>query len=197
MRVTRLLVPTLIAACAGTLASTPAAADPRDEVIAAFQQAMNAKSYRMQIEIDNKRGPISTQMDVQMPNRFHMKAAEAEFIIVPEGTWINAAGRWMKVPVDMSKQMQGYRIEDMQEAASQLPAVEEIGSDTVNGCASTLYRYTSNTSFAGRSSEDDIEVAVCESSGKPIRLRSTPKRRGEAVTIHYDFEAAVNIRAPQ
>jgi hypothetical protein len=174
-----------------------ARADARAEVTAAFQSAMQAQSYRLHIEIANRRGPIRSQMDVQLPDRFHMRADEAEFIVVPEGTWINAAGRWMKIPVDMSAQLRGYRLQDIGEASAKLESIEKVGSETVDGCESTLYRYATTSSFAGRRSDDDVELAVCEASGKPIRLRSTPKKKGDEVVIRYDFDAAIDIAPPR
>ena len=187
----------LAAGSAGLTSPGLAQADAKADVIAAFRSAMADGTYRMNIVVDNKRGPISTQMDVQMPNRFHMKAAEVEFIVVPEGTWINAGGRWMKVPVDMSERMQGFRIEDMEKASSGIPDVELVGTEDVDGCESSVYRYVATTSVAGRSSEDDVELAICTATGKPIRVRTTPKRKGESVAISYDFDAHIDIRPPQ
>lgn len=177
--------------------SRAAHADARAEVLAAYQAAMASSSYRMVIEINNKRGPIRSQMDVQLPNRFHMKTDEVEFIVVPEGTWINAGGRWMGVPVDMSKQMQGFRIEDIEQAATNIPTVEKAGSEDIDGCSSTLYRYAATSNVAGRKSDDDYELAVCDATGKPVRLRTTPKSKGDSVIIRYDFDTPISIVAPK
>ncbi len=176
--------------------SGAAHADARDEVMQAFRSAMADGSYRMSIEVDNRRGPVKTQLDVQMPDRFHMKSAEAEFVIVPGGTWINAGGRWMRVPVDMSAQMQGFRIQDL-EQAGELSDVQKLGREDVGGCASDLYRYRATSQYAGRKHDADIELAVCSTSGKPVRVRSTPTAKGDPITILYDFETPIDIKAPQ
>jgi hypothetical protein len=197
MGLIRLSIASALLAGIGLLTAAPAQADARAEVTAAFQAAMQASSYRLQIVVENKRGPIRSQMDVQLPDRFHMKADEAEFIIIPGGTWINAGGRWMKVPVDMSKQMQGYRLQDVGEASAKIEQIEKVGSEDIAGCVSSIYRYSTTSTFAGRSSDDEVELAVCDASGKPIRLRSTPKSKGDAVVIHYDFDAVIDITAPQ
>lgn len=189
------ILPVSISLALGLIASS-AHADPRDEVIAAFRNAVSDTTYRMQIEVANSRGPVRSQIDVQMPDRFHMKAEEVEFITIPGGTWINAGGRWMKVPVDMSKQIQGYQLDKMDESMASISNVESLGNETVNGCKSQLYRYEASSNFAGRKSDDELELAVCETTGKPIRLRSTPKGRGEPVTISYDFDAEIDIRPP-
>lgn len=178
------------------LAAGAVHADPRDEVIAAFRNAIADTTYRMQIEVDGKRGGTRSQIDVQMPDRFHMKSDEVEFITIPGGTWINAGGRWMKVPVDMSKQIQGYQFDKMDDALDAIQDVQSLGSEAVNGCESRLYRYEATSNFAGRSSDDELELAVCDTTGKPIRLRSTPKGRGDPVTISYDFDADIDIGPP-
>lgn len=193
MSAMKLVAPALVF---GLLGSANVHADARAEVTSAFQKAMGDSAYRMHIDIENKRGPISSQIDVQLPDRFHMRSQEAEFIMIPGGTWINAGGRWMKMPVDMSKQMQGYRLDDVGEAVAKIESVEKIGSEVVDGCESTLYRYATTSSFAGRRSDDEVELAVCDVTGLPARLRSTPKRKGDAVVIRYDFDAAIDIRAP-
>lgn len=184
-----------LALCAGL--ATSAHAEPRDDLIAAFGKAAELTRYRLDIEVENKRGPIRSRMDVQLPNRFHMKTDEAEFISIPEGTWISAAGRWMRVPMDMSKQLQGYRLEDARkQAEGELGEVVKLGSAEVGGCQSERYRYTTSTRYGGREREDDVEVAICTRTGLPIELRSVPRRKGETVVIRYDFEAEVNIRPP-
>jgi len=197
MSLTRLPIALLCWGALEVFSASDVQAGAREEVIAAFQAATSAASYRMLIETESRRGTVSTQLDVQLPGRFHMKAAEAEFVIVPEGTWINVGGSWTQVPIDMSQRMQGFRIEDIEQAAGQLTEVERIGDETINGCANALYRYLATNTVVGRASNDRIELAICEASGLPSRLRTEPQKQGEAVTIHYDFAAAIEIRAPK
>ncbi len=173
-----------------------AQADARAELEAAFVKAMAKKAYRMHIEVENKRGPYRSQIDVQLPDRFHMRSDDVEFVIVPQGTWMNAGGQWMRVPVDMSKQVQGYRLDDVKAGMANIKDVQKVGSENVAGCESGIYRYSATSSFAGRTSEDEMDVAICGDSGLPVEMRTRPKKKGEAVTIRYDFEAAVDIRPP-
>lgn len=172
-------------------------ADPREEVIAAYRAAMAEDSYRMRIEVANARGPVITQIDVQLPNRFHIRSSEVEFISIANVAYIQAAGRWTQVPVDMSGQLQGFRITDLEQAAKALTDVELLPDESVNGCISKRYRYQTTSTVGGRSSQDEAELAVCATSGLPVRLHNSPKAKGEAVTIHYDYDAKVDIRAPQ
>ncbi|MGQ0799121.1 MAG: hypothetical protein ACT4NL_03285 [Pseudomarimonas sp.] len=177
-------------------AATGVQADARDEVVAAFRAAMSEDSYRMHLEVANKRGPVLTQIDVQLPNRFHIRSSEIDFISIANVSYINAGGTWTQVPVDMSSQLQGFRITDLEQAASALTNVETGPEEVVKGCKSRLYRYQTSSTVAGRSSQDQAELAICQTNGLPVRLRSAPTTKGEAVTIHYDYDAKVDIRAP-
>ena len=49
-------------------AATQVHADARDEVKAAFRAAMTQDSYRMHLDVANKRGPVLSQIDVQSPS---------------------------------------------------------------------------------------------------------------------------------
>lgn len=178
-------------------AAAPVRADVRDEVITAFRKAMAEDSYRMSLEVANKRGPVLAQIDVQLPNRFHLSSNEVEFISIGNVAYIHAGGRWTQVAVDMSSQLQGFRITDLEPVAGALADGEARPDEDVKGCKSRVYRYLTTSTIAGRSSQDQAELAVCQISGLPVRLRSSPIKKGEAVTIHYDYDANVDIRVPQ
>ncbi len=181
----------------GLLIAPAAHADLRGDVVAAFRAAKAEDSYRMSLEVANKRGPVLTQIDVQLPNRFHIRSNEVEFISIANVAYINADGRWTQVPVDMSSQLQGFRITDLDQAASALANIEQRPDEDVKGCKSRVYRYQTTSTIAGRISQDQAELAVCQANGLPVRLRSSPTAKGEAVTIHYDYAAKIDIRAPQ
>ena len=187
----------LVVGVAALSVATEARADARDEVVAAFRRAMSESSYRMHVEVANKRGPVHTRIDVQLPNRFHLRSNEVEFISIASVAYIQAGGRWTRVPVDMSSQLQGFRITDLEQAASALTNVVTGSEEDVKGCMSRVYRYQTSSTTAGRSSQDEAELAICQVSGLPVRLRSAPTVKGEAVTIHYDYAAKIDIRAPQ
>lgn len=190
---------TRFASCAvllGFLFASPAWAGPREAVMEAFQKAFSAQGYRasMTSKVNGREYP--TQIEVQWPNRYHITTPDSEIIVVPEGTWVKAGGQWMKMPMDMSKTIEGYSRRAMDEGLAGMGEVSEIGGDTVDGCAATVYRYVSSAKFMGVDSSAEVDVAICNSSGLPVRMVSRPKGKGEPVTMHYDFTAPVDIRAP-
>jgi len=180
-----------LAALIAGLASGSVTADPRSELVDAFQKAMADGSYRMNIQ--SSAGP-DTMLEVQLPDRFHMKNPQSEMVMLPGGTWINAGGRWMKVPMDMSRITQGYTEQAMKEGINALQDVQYLGEESVDGCSSRHYSYAVRGNFMGVSANSDAQAWVCGDSGMPIKVVSTDK--GNTVTISYDFDAAVNIQAP-
>lgn len=182
---------TLLAAAVST---SPAWAGPRDEVIAAFGKAMADGSYRATISAAGQGEDATSVLDVQMPDRFRMTSKAGEFIVLPEGTWMKAGGNWMAVPMNLSGMIQGYTATALKDGMAAIQDVQPIGEADVEGCASKLYAYHASGEMMGMKSESDVEVAICEASGLPIRIVS--KDGGDAATLVYDWDADVDIKAP-
>jgi hypothetical protein len=168
-----------LAACA------TAQADARDELVSAFGKAFERESYRIEVESAGSRGGRAT-IDFQLPDRFHMRSDEGEFIIHPRGTWARYGGQWTKVPMDMSAMVSSYAQPTREEAERKLGDVTRVGEEDVRGCPSILYRY--------RTEEGDAVAAVCRRSGFPVRIQT--EGGGEPVTLYYDFDARIDIQPP-
>ncbi|TXK65681.1 hypothetical protein [Alkalisalibacterium limincola] len=168
----------------GLILPSLALADARQELVSAFGKAFDREAYRIEVDSPGQRGG-QAQIDVQLPDRFHMRSAEGEFIIHPQGTWAQHGGQWMRMPMDMSSMVAAYAQPSREEAEAELTQVERIGEEQVRGCASTLYRY--------RNSEGTAVAAVCRETGLPVRIQT---EGGEPVTLYYDFDTAIDIRPP-
>lgn len=185
----------LLAAALLMAVATPSLADDRDELVAAFSKAFAKGSFRAEMNtlVDGK--PMRVRTDVQWPDRFHMTMPEMEVIILPQGTWMNAAGvgQWMPVPMDMSEMIKGYSKQGMDAGLAALKDVTKSGSAEVAGCTSTLYRYRSAGEFLGTTHDSVAEAAICDATGLPVRVVTEGK---DPVTVMYDFETAIDIRPP-
>jgi hypothetical protein len=159
-------------------------ADARQELISAFGKAFDRDTYRIEVDSPGQRGG-QAQIDVQMPDRFHMRSEEGEFIIHPQGTWANHGGQWMRMPMDMSAMVSSYAQPSRAEAEAKVTEVERIGEEEVRGCTSTLYRY--------RNEEGVAVAAVCRDTGYPVRIQTEGR---DAVTLYYVFDAAIDIQPP-
>lgn len=174
-------------------------AGPREDVLEAWQRALDRGAYSMVMSTESRGREHRTEMDVRLPMSFHMRSPESEMIMLPEGTWMKVNGSWMKMPMNMSKAVEGYSKDAIEEGKRGLGEVEVVGEGLVEGCEATTYRYTSRGKFMGMKGDSEAQLAVCKDSGLPRLLTSTSgsKRRPDTVRIVYDFESAVDIRPPR
>ena len=175
------------------LHSGAALADDRATVIEAFTKAMAKGQYTAQMVSQVKGRPYTTELQVVFPDSYRMKSPDAEFIILPKGTWMNAGGQWMKVPMNMSKMIAGHSKQAMEKGVDSLTDVRRAGTEDINGCTSDIYHYRASGEYMGLKNSSEVQAAICRDSGLPVRLVSEGR---ESVTIHYDFESPVTIRAP-
>jgi len=179
------------------LGADTARADARDEVIAAWENAMDRGSHRMQMSTESRGRTQAQEIDVQLPSSFHMRSPETEMVMLPQGTWMRVNGSWMRMPVNVSQMAEAYSADAIEQGKQSLQQVERVGEGMVEGCEAVTYRYTSNGKFMGIRSDSTTEMAVCKDSGLPRLLTSTSGgRRADTVRIVYDFEAAIDIRPP-
>jgi Ni/Co efflux regulator RcnB len=103
-------------------------ADAREEVMQAYEKAMAEESYRVQSRSEHRGRTQQSTIDIQPPDRFHMRSPESEVIVLPGGTWMNQGGQWMKLPMDMSSMIKGLTLSAMRDGANSVQDVREIGS---------------------------------------------------------------------
>jgi hypothetical protein len=178
---------------AALLAGGTAVASDRDELVGAFEKAMDKGRYTASIVAQVRGKPYTTEMKVIFPDRYQLKTPDTEMVILPQGTWMNAAGRWMKMPVNMSQQIASYSREAMKRGMASVTEVTQQGSEEVAGCESDLYRYRASGEFMGMKDSSQAVAAICRDTGLPVRVVAVGD---QGVTIHYDFDSEVSIQAP-
>lgn len=176
-----------------------ATAAPRDEVVAAFDKMIERGAFRMEMSTSDGRRDMTSTMDVQMPKSFHMRSEDTEFVMTPQGTWVNAGGNWMKMPVDMSKAVDGFTAEAMEDGKQAIGEVTYVGEGEVEGCTAKTYKYVASSKFMGASNDSDTTISICNDTGLPRLVESTEskKRRPTTVRVVYDFETPINIQPPR
>jgi hypothetical protein len=179
-------------------AAQTAVADPRDEVIAAFDAVVAAGKYRVEVTTLTGKREHVMQLDVEFPNRFHMRSPDSEMILLPGGTWMRMGQEWMRMPVDMSKSVESYTQRALQEGRSSIEDVALLSEAVVAGCDARVYTYRQTGKFMGRESEGTVEMAVCKASGLPSQIitRTGTARKPTVVTSIYDFAADIRIQSP-
>ena len=186
----------MVVALLAALGAGTAHADPRAEVVDAFEKAMDDGSYRMLMDASQGGRTVRSEMSVQLPNRFHMKNEGGEFIVLPAGTWMNAGGQWMKMPMNMSQMIEGFGAEAIEKAMASIQEVEYVGEAEAEDCGSKHYRYRAAGEFMGVKSDTETEVWICQDNGLPVRMVSNERGKADKVTIVYDWKTPVDIQAP-
>lgn len=176
--------------------ASPVLADARADVMQAYEKAMAQDAYRVQMTSEHRGQSTKTTVDVQPPDRFHMRSPETEVIVLPGATWMNNAGQWMKLPMDMSSMIRGMTLTAMRDGANAMQDVQRIGSEAVNGCESTAYSYRAQGEAMGIKAEADVTMWVCDATGLPVRMISSDTKSKTRTVLDYDYESAIDIRPP-
>jgi hypothetical protein len=91
----------------------------------------------------------------------------------------------------------GYTGKAMEEGIDSIGKVEFLGEAEVQGCASKNYRYSQSGKFMGMKSSGESVLSICQSNGKPVQIVAKEQGKSDAVTIVYDWDTPVSIRAPR
>lgn len=180
-----------------SMLSTSASADPRAEVVAAFEAALAKQAFHVTTVTQVRGKDYESRAAVQLPGTFHMTSPDSETIVMPEGSWMKMNGEWMKLPMDMSKMVQNLTFEAMRNAEQYVQDVEARGSETVAGCDAKNYRYRTRGKVMGFKADSIVDLSVCEDTGLPVRVISTDAKGKSRTELRYDFATPVTIRAPR
>lgn len=176
-------------------------ADARAELIGLWQKMTTQRDLAFRVKSTTSTGKgksIHSVMEVQWPNRFHMTSDQSEMIILPGGTWMNAGGKWMKMPIDMQKMIAQFTPEMMKKSMEGTQNVRFSGLDTVNGTPVKVYDYDFNVEIMGINSSGTSKIFLSITDGYPLRMESTGKAMGKVSTTinEYEYDDSISISAP-
>lgn len=180
------------------LAASPAAvAGPRETVQHAFETVLAAGGFRGRAE-GNVFGPglpaLSGDVDVEFPDRIHVRTDEMEFIARPDGAWISAFGLW--TPTDRSLlPVTAFDRSAMREAIASIHDVRSEGTAATRQCAAHVYRFRSTGRLPGAGASGDVRAWICDSNGKPARIEATDTQRDRLV-FDFDWSRRPHVAAP-
>lgn len=170
-------------------------ADASQELKVALNKLVDQTEYRLNVTVS---GQPETVVDVQLPNKLHIKNAQMEMVMINDAVWMNMAGQWMAVPKQATGNvnlMEKYDPEAVRKTFHNISDLSVVGNEQVKGCESTLYQYKTTEVQQGKEYVTDSVTAVCGATGLPVRMNTTSQ--GMQSTVHYDFDADINIQAPK
>lgn len=174
--------------------STAVLADASQDLKAALNKLVDQSEYRLNVDV---KGQPSTVVDLQLPNKLHIKNPQMEMIMINDSVWMKMAGQWMAVPAQATGNvnlMEKYDPEAVRETFHNISDLTVVGQEQIKGCETTLYQYKTTEVQQGKEYVTDSVTAVCGATGLPVRMQTSSN--GTQSTVHYDFDADINIQAP-
>jgi len=200
----RSLLLSLALACGSLVAPAVHADDlaARAELMGLWAKMFDARDLAFSAKItstDKKGRVISSEMRTNWPNKFHMKSAESEFIIIGDGTWMKPqGGNWMKFPMSMSKMIDAYKPEMMKASMEGTRNVRMLGDETVNGHDCKVFAYDFDVKMMGIRSAGTSTIYLDKASGYPTRIETDGEAMGQRskTVVDYDYDPGIRIVAP-
>jgi len=165
-------------------AATPALADPKSDLMAAFLQFGKATSYHM--DVTAKRGTVA--IDVAPPGKMHVISPQFEMIKIDTTTYMKIGGQWRSMSIPGVEAMTGAVSSTMAMTKGEPDdfTVTDLGMKSPNAGGSPLHAY-SVTNKAGKS-----PATIFIDGGKVVEIDNTD---GTSVTISK-YNVPVDIQAP-
>ena len=167
------LIRTVSVACVLLVASAGAKAAARDDIRAAMQQMLAARSYHAQMHVDGAH-PMTSEIDFVAPDRYRMTMPMGTQTIVGDHMTMNVGGRQMRLPLPkgvLSKWRDPANLDHMDTMR-----VQALGVDMLDGHPARKYRLT-NTQL--QPSESTLWIGA---SGYPVQVQVAGRN---PATIRY------------
>ena len=189
-----------LTACLALLATTPAHADPKADLLATAEAMGKVGKFKSSSTITGDDGKVfKTSAQVIWPDRFHIVTDQMEAIILPGKSYMKQPGQaWQVLPVDLSQMVAGFRAENMKQSMASTSNVKDLGTSEVNGHAVHGYEYDSSATVMGQTSKAHSKMWLDVATGLPVRQEVDGEAMGhKSHTVQdYDFTTPVKIEAP-
>jgi len=187
----------------GLTAPMARADDARAELMGLWGKMFTVRdlAFSATIATTDKKGRVTqSEMRANWPNRFHMKAADSEFIIIGDSTWMRPEGQgWMKFPMNMSKIIDAYKPEAMKAATEGTTNVRQLDDATINGHDCKVFAYDFDAKVMGIRSKGSSTVYLDKASGYPVRAETDGEAMGQRskTVVDYVYDPGIRIVAPE
>jgi len=205
-------------ACHGALpvglhTSASDTSDAQASLTKAMQSMLAAKSYRARVESTTSSGTSSkTTIEFVAPDHFHLTrettipghaATKQETIVAGDETWVKMGDvPWQRFPANLGDTIKQFRNPDVVDQIAKSIDVKVIGSDVLDGTATTIYQYT-----LGSTDNKDFNISaktwVAAGDGLPRKTESEGdlslggrQIHTKSIITYYDYGADIKIDKP-
>jgi hypothetical protein len=187
-----------VAPTAGPTAPTavPTTANPLDALTRIFRGWAGVKSFRAKITVTPTTGAATeTDLDVVMPDRFHVVSKQLEAIAIAGTYYVKLAGQWQKIALPKTIDLSFADLKKIEAELGASSDVKLIGPEVLDGTPTLVYQYTTTTTTPiSTTTTSKVWVAVADQL--PRRMESVAKSGTKTTVIYYDYNAAITIEPP-
>jgi hypothetical protein len=161
-----------------------------------FQKLMHARSHSETTVTDEKGQVTRSRTDFDTYDRIHATTDHAEFVVLPEGTWMKTGGGWTKPPVDMSSMVRHF-LPVSDEVVRSARNVSDDGMTTWQGQPAHAYTYDIDTMIMGIHATGHSKTyldATGQIIGSEIDSVAMKKKTHTVQMITYDD--SIRVKAP-
>ncbi|MBS1795062.1 MAG: hypothetical protein JSS81_14480 [Acidobacteria bacterium] len=165
-------------------------ANPRDDLVSAAQKRQKVPFWSAKITSETTPG-IDAEMQYVAPNRFHIKKAEGELIVIGNDAYSFENGKWQKSGETNADDILSQTKAGIEEGVRNLKDIKIARREKINGRDAAVYEYgaggvTTRVWIAvdsGLELKNEVETTI---AGKPAKQ-----------TTVYDYDRKVTIEAPK
>lgn len=182
--------------------SAPAAASnasPIDVITSSMKAQLDAKSFRVRMELSQD-GKTSTQtFEYVSPDRFRAVGEMGEMIGVGPNAYMKLpTGQWIKSPGGAAQTLSSFRDPKIIDELRSSTDVQFIGTDTIDGKPMKVYQYTTKNAF-GTNVTATSKAWISADSNLPRKIESEGVVHGKSsksLITYYDYNAEIKIEPP-
>ncbi len=174
----------------------PTSASPLDALSRAFRSFAGAKSFRAKITTTSgSTGGQDIQLDVVMPDRFHMTSKQVEAIIIGPTFYLKTGTQWLKTAAPKGLDFSFADVKKIQDELGATTESKLLGPELLDGTPTLVYQYTTTIKTpTPTTSTSKVWVAVAD--GLPRKMEVVAKSGTKTTIIYYDYNANITIDPP-
>lgn len=180
------------------LATSPAAADCKQEVADAFDMQRKSSAFRMVTRMINERGPIVMTVDYLLPDRMHqtVKAAidpgATETILIGKRAWVSGGAGWQALPMEDALSLAENMEKTVVKGGGEQPIFDCLGYVQLDGRKLKAYEAVQDkTAPPGQPAR---MVYVDPTTGLPVRSIVAQKDKLDRPFFQQDYSYPQDIR---
>ncbi|HEY8560183.1 MAG TPA: hypothetical protein VIL74_07390 [Pyrinomonadaceae bacterium] len=167
-----------------------AGANPRADLISATQKLQKVPFWSAVVTSASDL-ELKIEMEYAAPDRYRIKKAEGEVIVIGGDTYSNEGGKWEKIDSDIGALIKEQISTGIAEGVQSMKDVQIAGKEKFAGKDATVY--------AHKIGDAQIKVWIATDTGLQLKNEVELSAAGEVQkqTTVYDYEKPVKIEAPK